>query len=335
MTSRIGLAVFGLGSIGNIHVKNILTSPRASLKWIVRNKLEEAEKFVKAYDISARCATPAQINDVIDDPSVRGVLICSPSTSHEEIIAASLKGGKTVLCEKPITTEVSSTQACYDLAEKQGCHLLCAFHRRFDPSFRALHERVVSGSLGPLRMVRTSSRDYTPPTADYIKTSGGIFIDTVIHDLDITSWVVGSRPRLVFSRGHAFSDQFAKHGDVDVQVTTVHFENGVIAILDNVRQSLYGYDQRFEAVCEEGMLTVDNPTLNSLSEHGPRVTATPRTGQSYLTRYPQAYANEMEHFLDVLEGKAAPLITKDETLQAMRLAEACKQSCQSGQPLVV
>ncbi|KAK3094453.1 hypothetical protein FSP39_001892 [Pinctada imbricata] len=285
------------------HVKNIMLSPRAAVKWIVRNRKEDAEKFVKDFNLSAKCTTPSQVESVYNDPEVNAVLICSPTNTHQPIIIQALNAEKAVFCEKPITADIETTKACYELAEKKKRPLFCAFHRRFDPGFREVWEKVRNKSLGKTRVIKTTSRDVQPPPLSYIKTSGGIIYDSTIHDLDLAMWLSGSMPKTVYVSGSAFDPDVAKCNDLDQVLVTIKFENGVNAVVDNGRVAVYGYDQRLEVLCDKGMLNVDNHLTSLVSYHGGQDTSVPRIDSHYSTRYPQAYANELEHFLDVLEGR--------------------------------
>ncbi|RUS91090.1 hypothetical protein EGW08_001115, partial [Elysia chlorotica] len=160
---KFGIALFGLGRMGAIHARSILLSPRARLKWIVRNKLEEARKFADTFDSPIQCVGPAQLDSVLADDSVDAVIVCSPTSQHEPVIRAAIDAGKAIFSEKPITPSVDSTRAIYELAETKGVPLLCAFHRRFDASLMAVKESVASGQAGRLRLLRSSSHDHSPP----------------------------------------------------------------------------------------------------------------------------------------------------------------------------
>ncbi|KAJ8310451.1 hypothetical protein KUTeg_012316 [Tegillarca granosa] len=164
---------------GVTHLKHIMTSPRATVKWIVRNQIQEAERFVKDFNLSAKCATPENLEPVFNDPEVNAVLICSPTGTHAEIIKASLIADKAVFCEKPVTPDIPSTAACYDLASSKQKPLLCAFHRRFDPSFKQLYQRVRNQDLGNVKVLKSISREVKTPSISYVKISGIVGHDKV------------------------------------------------------------------------------------------------------------------------------------------------------------
>lgn len=326
MNSKVRLAVFGLGRMGLHHVKNILMYPRATLQWIVCENIQDALRVKKEYDLNTHCVTPDKLDQVFDDSSVDAVMVVSPTGTHENLINKALNADKSVFCEKPLTPSVQSTRECYELAEKKDKPLLCAFQRRFDPSFYSLYKQVRSGSNGPVRIIKSTSRDFPFPSVDYLRTSGGIFKDSTIHDLDMVSWIAGSKPMSVFAHGHAHNPALKEFNDNDQVVVVIAFENGSIAIVDNGRWCPYGYDQRMEVLCEKVQLSVDNKGINHLITSGELGTVLPKPEDNFMNRYPQAYRNELEHFINVVEGKEEIRVSKRETIQAMRLAELCYES---------
>ncbi|WAR29996.1 YRBE-like protein, partial [Mya arenaria] len=282
------------------HVRNILRSPRASLRWIVRENVEEARALTSSYNLDTRCETPANAQVAIEDPNVEAVLIVSPSSTHEDLITRSLHAGKAVFCEKPLTTSIQSTRACYDLAEQKNKPIFCAFHRRFDPSHFSIYQQILTGS--------------------------GIFRDSTIHDLDMAGWIIGSRPTSVFAQGHAHKDELKGASDNDQVVVVVTYENGAISVIDNGRWCPFGYDQRLEVLCEKMQLSVENRGANHVVSGTNRGMLQSAPEANFMRRYPEAYANELEHFLDVLEEKDELRVTRRDTLQAMRLADLCYES---------
>ncbi|KAK3787357.1 hypothetical protein RRG08_065358 [Elysia crispata] len=328
---KFGIAVIGLGRMGVIHARSILLSPRARLKWIVRHKVEEARSFADTFDSPIQCVGPGQLDSVLGDHSVDGVVICSPTSQHETVIRAAVDAGKAVFSEKPITPDVDSTRSCYEMAEAKGIPLLCAFHRRFDPSLMAVKASVETGQSGRLRLLRCSSHDHQPPTIDYIKHSGGILKDSTIHDLDMALWMTASPARRVYVQGRAFDPDVRSAGDLDLVVVSVEHESGSVSVIDNGRRCAHGYDQRLEAICEDGSYVVTNRATHQLYTHGTGGSTSPGIDAGFDTRYPQAYLNEMEHFLDILSGSATPKVTKQDTVSAMELAEAAATSALTGQ----
>ncbi|GFS07923.1 LOW QUALITY PROTEIN: inositol 2-dehydrogenase [Elysia marginata] len=258
---------------------------------------------------------------------------------HLYIILSSLTilkpPGKAVFSEKPITADVDTTRVCYEKAEAKNLPFLCAFHRRFDPSLMAVKASLEAGQSGHLRLLRSSSHDHSPPPIDYVRHSGGILKDSTIHDLDMALWMAASPARKVYVQGRAFDPDIRSVGDLDLVVVSVEHESGSVSVIDNGRRCAHGYDQRLEAICEDGSFVVTNRSTHQLYTHGPEVSTRPGIDAGFDTRYPQAYLNEMEHFLDVLDGQATLRVTKQDTLAAMQLAEAAAKSAQTGQVVTI
>ncbi|XP_067668806.1 uncharacterized oxidoreductase YrbE-like [Haliotis asinina] len=329
--AKVGVAVIGLGRMGMVHLKNVMQSPRATLKWIVRNDVKEAERFVDDFSLPSRVTSPDCLDRVLEDPSVGAVIIASPSTEHAQQIQACLSANKAVFCEKPVTPDIESTETYYDLAERNNVPLFCAFQRRYDPSFRQMHDHIRSETFGQLRLLKGSSHDVSAPSTDYIRASGGIFFDSTIHDLDLSLWMVGSKPKSIYACGNAFDPEVGKLGDLDLVNVTIKYENGVVSMIDNGRVSASGYDQRLEAKFDNGNLTVTNTSVNQLHS----ATSAPPYSPGFVGRYDEAYHLELSHFLDVLEGKAELEVTKHDTLSAMKLARACGESLETGAPVLL
>lgn len=190
-----------------------------------------------------------------------------------------------------------------------------------------------SEKTGPVRIIKSTSRDFPFPSVEYLKTSGGIFKDSTIHDLDMCSWIAGSKPVSVFANGHAHNAALLEFRDNDQVVVVITYENGTIAVIDNGRWSPFGYDQRIEVLCEKVQLSVENKGVNLLNTSGDQGTLLPRPEENFITRYQEAYRNELEHFLNVIEGKEQLRVTKEDTLRAMRLAELCYRSLDTNKPI--
>ncbi|KAL8579644.1 hypothetical protein ACOMHN_025596 [Nucella lapillus] len=319
--------------MGGVHVQSLMLSARASVKWLVRSRVQEAERFVQSHSLPARCASPDHLDQVLDDSSVDAVVICSPTASHEDQIRRSLQAGKAVFCEKPVTADIEGTVACYDLAERHKQPLFCAFHRRFDPSFRQVKAGVVNRTMGGVRLIRCTSHDAHHPPIDYIRSSGGIVKDSTIHDLDMALWLSGSKAKRVLCQGHAFNPEVGECGDFDLVVATVMFENGVMAVVDNGRKSAQAYDQRLEVMCDKGGYLVSNRPSQLTSAVLNDATHVAPGESGFVTRYAEAYRAEIEHFLDVMEGRTELRVTRHDTLAAIALADAVTTAAKTRHPV--
>ncbi|XP_070561825.1 uncharacterized oxidoreductase YrbE-like [Ptychodera flava] len=330
----VGFAIFGLGRAGTIHFKNVVANHRAAVRWIIEEDVETANRTVKQYFLDdTRVVDSRGMAAVLGDNRVDAVIVCTPTHTHEKIVRAALKAGKSVFCEKPIAATIESVQSCYDDAEKYNRVLYCAFNRRFDPATRNINHRVKAGEIGQLQQIKVISRELFPPVA-YLKVSGGIFHDSSVHDLDKVCWIVGESPSMVYAQGHAFNADVAAMNDIDTVAIVMKFPCGVLAHIDISRHASYGYDQRLEVFGSKGMLETHNTRPYEVTSHVSAGTVDDKIHTSFVERYDQSYKLELEHFLDILTGKETQVeITSKDTILCSLLAEACSQSYKQGKPI--
>ena len=247
MEGQVVLALCGFGRAGQFHFKGIRLNNRCRLKYVVEVEVEKAEKIILSSNISNVVVINGKdFHVALADPEVQAVIVATPTFTHEGYVTQALQAGKAVLCEKPIAEDIEKVAFCYSEAERAGKPLICAFNRRFDPSMARIQTKVANGDIGKVHILKTTSRDYPPPTLDYLKISGGMFHDTGIHDLDMVCWMIGEEPTTVHTMAHAHQQAVGDIPDVDTLVITMKFPSGVIAIIDISRHSTYGYDQRIE-----------------------------------------------------------------------------------------
>ncbi|XP_071945987.1 uncharacterized oxidoreductase YrbE-like isoform X2 [Antedon mediterranea] len=245
---KIGLAIFGLGRAGMIHIQNAVRNPRVCLKWIVEEDLEKAIKIRNDCFLtdSVQIVKADDSMKAFQDKSVEVVIVCTPTAYHSDIILAALKEGKAVFCEKPIAIEEEVVRTCYAAARECGKLLYCALNRRYDPSMREIYTRVKSGEIGQVRSIKTTSRDHPQPSTAFLKISGGIFHDCATHDMDMICWIMGEAPSTIVCQAHSFIPEISALNDVDQVGIMMKFPSGAIAQIDLNRNAYYGYDQRLE-----------------------------------------------------------------------------------------
>jgi len=249
------IALIGAGRIGQIHGRNIASHPGAKLRWVTDVNAEAAGKLAKA--LGAQSGTDAKA--AIQDPAVNAVAICSSTDTHAEMIETAAKAGKAIFCEKPIDLSLARVDHCLDVVRKAGVTMMIGFNRRFDASFAAVHEGIRSGKIGKLETLIITSRDPGPPPIGYIKVSGGLFRDMMIHDFDIATWMLGEMPTEVYATASCLVDpEIGKAGDIDTAMVVLKTKSGCIAQISNSRRAVYGYDQRIEAFGSKGMLQAGN-----------------------------------------------------------------------------
>jgi len=316
----LDIAVIGAGRIGRIHATNASRHPRISLKYIIDPVDAAAAELA-----SASGAKVADLEEALADPAIGGVIVASSTDTHLEFCKRATKAGKAVFCEKPLDLDLGKARAAS--AQLDNARLFLGFNRRFDPNFRKLHDRIHSGEMGPLETLHIVSHDPAPPPIEYVKISGGMFKDMTIHDFDMARWILGEDPVEVYSTATAVVDPaIGAAGDVDTAKIVLRTASGRICVISNSRRSGYGYDQRIEAFCAKGLLRAGNilsSTVESWSEAG---SSTDPLQNFFLDRYADAYRAEMDHFADILDGRALPLVGYDDGVSALAIAEAAMES---------
>ncbi|CAK9826816.1 Uncharacterized oxidoreductase YrbE [Anthophora retusa] len=329
---QVKVALFGIGRAGTIHLSNINTNPRLKLLYIV-DDIESNWLNLKEYwhldDVTF--LTSKQSDRVYNDPNVDAVIVASPTYTHETIVRSALETKKAVFCEKPVAGDSVHTLKCYETAKEVGKPLFCAFNRRFDPSYSALRDKVRNGEIGHVHIIKTVARDCPLPNLEYLKISGGIFHDCIVHDFDIISWILGEYPTKVFVQASAHIPEIKAMGDYDTVVISLYFPSGTLGVIDVSRNSTYGYDQRLEVFGPKGMITADNQlSLSVTTQYGLQGVNTPPILYSFPSRFINAYRRELDHFVDVVLGKDESSVLPKETLAVSKIASACEESVRTG-----
>lgn len=328
--STVEIALFGLGRIGTIHLENLLSNPQIKVHYCVE-QCPERSNFVKnrwrLYD--TEFVEPSEDQQVLDDPRVDAVVVCTPTGTHESLVLRSLHAGKAVLCEKPLAFSYEGIQKCYEAARDANKPLLCAFNRRFDPGFRSIKQRVLEGEVGKVHVVKTCSRDSPLPSIEYLKTSGGMFHDSTVHDIDLICWIMGEYPISVSAQAHAFIPAVEEIGDYDTIAVVLKFPSGSLGVIDMSRNSVYGYDQRLEVFGPKGMLTCGDVRPTSVQRHSTIGSTAVPICFSFASRYHESYLSEINHFVSSVLGHAKIEISGEDTLANSRIASACDESAKT------
>ena len=323
----IEVAVFGAGRIGTIHAGNLAKSPGVRLLYIADPNAGAAQALAARHG-----AQVATIPQIFEDDKIKAVLICSSTDTHADLILAAAAAGKQIFCEKPVDLDVARARECAAAVDKAGVACMIGFQRRFDPTFSALKARLVAGEIGTPEMLIVTSRDPGAPPIPYIKSSGGIFKDMLIHDFDIFRWILEDEAETVHASASCLTDPaIGEAGDVDSTAVTIRTKAGRLCQINTTRRAAYGYDQRFEVLGSGGMLQAGNhgptevvaSTANAISRDLPE--------HFFLERYRTAYAAEMAHFFAVLTGAEELRTTIVDGLKALELADAATTSWREGQ----
>jgi myo-inositol 2-dehydrogenase/D-chiro-inositol 1-dehydrogenase len=305
-TATVGVGVIGVGRIGRLHADLLAREvPGATLAAVY----DADPSAAKAVGVRAHDA----LEDLLADPGVDAVAICSSTSTHADLIVAAARAGKAIFCEKPISLDLTEVDRALAAVDAAGVPFQIGFNRRFDPAHQAVHDAVVRGDVGEPQLVRISSRDPAPPPMEYVRGSGGIFLDMTIHDFDMARYVTGSEVVEVFARGAVRVDRaFAEAGDVDTAVVTLVHESGCLTTIDNSRQAVYGYDQRVEVFGSRGVASSENPLAHSAVVRTAGGGSVARLPYFYLERYIPSYIREWEAFVEAVRtGGPTPVSGAD------------------------
>lgn len=328
MTLRIG--VIGVGRIGRMHAGYIARqTPRAELSAVSDVSSTAAEEVGAMYGVPA--VGPDEVIAASD-----AVAICTSTDTHVDYIIDAAEAGKAIFCEKPISLDLAQVDRVAAVLDRRDVPFMVGFNRRFDPGHRAVREAVASGRIGEVRMARVTSRDPSPPPVDYVRVSGGIWVDMMIHDFDMAAYVVGSPVVQVWAQGANLIDPaIGEAGDVDVAVAVLTHANGAITTIDISREAPYGYDQRVEVLGSLGMAVSDNVRLSSSEVYLADETHRPVLPNFFIERYETAYRDQWRSFTDyVLDGGPSP-VSLAEGRAPVVVAGAAAESARTGRPVAV
>jgi myo-inositol 2-dehydrogenase / D-chiro-inositol 1-dehydrogenase len=324
----LGMALLGCGRIGRIHAVNLARQPRA--------------KLVCVYDVAADAARQTAtelgtrhvggVEEIWENGEIGAILIATPTDTHVPLISAAVKAGKAVFCEKPIDVDLERARSCWrDLAPHRP-RLMMGFNRRYDPSFRALRERLQRGQIGRLELVVITSRDPAPPPLTYLRSSGGLLRDMTIHDFDMARYLAGDITQVQAFGANLVDPKIAKIGDIDTCTIALRAKSGALLQINNSRRCAYGYDQRIEVFGAQGMLQAGNRRATSV-EHSDaeRTAARDPVLNFFLERYADAYRAELEAFIEAVEEGRPMRPDFSDGLEALRLAAAAEESLRSQQ----
>ncbi len=320
MTVRFGL--LGAGRIGKVHAKAVSGNPDATLVAVADAFPAAAEAIAAQYGCAVRTIEEIEAAGDID-----AVVICTPTDTHADLIERFCRAGKAVFCEKPIDLDVERVRACMKVVKETGGKLMVGFNRRFDPHFMAVREAIDAGRIGDVEMVTITSRDPGAPPVDYIRRSGGIFRDMTIHDFDMARFLLGEEPVTVTATAAVLVDKaIGEAGDYDSVSVILQTASGKQAVISNSRRATYGYDQRIEVHGSKGMVSAENQRPVSIEVATGDGYTRPPLHDFFMTRYTEAYANEIAGFIAALE-KGTPLAPSGaDGLAALAIADAALAS---------
>ncbi len=329
------VGIIGAGRIGKVHTESICNYVKnAKVKAIADPFLSE-ETAAWAKKLGVEVVTK-DYREILSDPEIGAVLICSSTDTHSPISIEAIHAGKHIFCEKPIDHDVAKINEVRKALEGTNLKYQVGFNRRFDHNFEAVRNAVQAGKIGEPHIVKITSRDPEPPSAAYVAVSGGMFLDMTIHDFDMARFLVGSDVEEVYVQSAVLVDPaIGEAGDVDTAVITMKMTNGALAVIDNSRRAAYGYDQRAEVFGSKGMVAVENDSASNAKI----ATAGGVTGEKplffFLERYMQAYAKEVTAFVDAVVNDTDVPVNQDDGLKAVLIGLAATKSAKEHRPVKI
>jgi myo-inositol 2-dehydrogenase / D-chiro-inositol 1-dehydrogenase len=329
MTVKFGL--LGAGRIGKVHAKAVGGNADARLVAVADPFAEAANAIAKAYGCDVRT-----IEEIEKSADIDAVIICTPTDTHADLIERFARAGKAIFCEKPVDLDAARVKACLKVVADTKAKLMVGFNRRFDPHFMAVRKAIADGKIGTVEMVTITSRDPGAPPVDYIKRSGGIFRDMTIHDFDMARFLLGEEIAVVSAHAAVLVDpEIGKAGDYDSATVILETKSGKQAVLSNSRRATYGYDQRIEVHGSKGVVSAENQRAVSIEIANGEGYTRPPLHDFFMTRYTEAYANEIAAFIAAIVEGAPISPTGTDGLLALQLADAALESVKSGKRVTI
>lgn len=328
---KLNVGIIGAGRIGQVHAKSITYHiPQAKIVAISDIYYEGAEKVAESLGI------PNAYEDyhvILNNPEIDAVLICSSTDTHADIAVEAAEAGKHIFCEKPVDLTVAKIKKVIAAVEKAGVKLQIGFNRRYDHNFAEIKRLANDGKLGKLQTIKITSRDPEPPSIDYVKVSGGIFLDMTVHDFDMARFIGGEVEEVYANAAVTVDEAIGEAGDVDTALIALKFKNGAIGVIDNCRKACYGYDQRLEVFGTGGQASAANDTPTNVSYINEKGNMTDKPLYFFLERYMQSFTDEMTEFINAVQNDELTKTTVNDGLEALRLGLAAKLSVKEHRPV--
>ena len=323
--NKINIALFGLGRIGQMHAQNLFDHNEFNLKYIfdIDNRL--GKKFSKKYN----CISIIKPKIALNDKKVKIIFIATSTKSHLKFIQAAVKEKKIVFCEKPLDLDLKKINICKKKISSFKPQIQMGFNRRYDPSHHSLKQNLNKNKIGKLEKIIITSRDPSPPSLNYIKKSGGIFKDMMIHDFDLARYYAGNdKFEHIFATGNKFSDKkYKKINDLELATVVLKSKKGIQCIITNSRHCSFGYDQRVELFGTKGMMISDNQrdletTFYSKNHTNNKVSFK----DFFIERYAEAFKIQLDDLVKVYRKKIKPRSDFEDGRISLIMAETAKKS---------
>ena len=329
----VTIGIIGAGRIGKVHAESISNYVRnARIKTVADPFMNDSTaQWLEGLGVQN---TTKDYKEILNDPEIEAVLICSSTDTHSPISLEAIAAGKHVFCEKPIDHDLSKIKQVVDALKGTNLKYQVGFNRRHDHNFAAVKQAILDGKVGDVHIIKITSRDPAPPSPAYIAVSGGMFLDMTIHDFDMVRFLAGCDAEEIYVQSAVLVDPaIGEAGDVDTAVITLKMENGAIAVIDNSRQAVYGYDQRAEVFGSKGMAATANDTLSSMVLSNAEGVTGEKPLYFFLERYMQSFATEIKGFIHAIENDTDTPVGVEDGFNPVQMGLAAKKSVEEHRPV--
>lgn len=329
----INVGIIGAGRIGKVHTESICNYVRnAKIRTVADPCMNEnTRRWLLSMGVER---TVQDYHEILNDPEIDAVLICSSTNTHAPISLEAIAAGKHVFCEKPIDHDLTKIKRVVKALKGSGVKYQVGFNRRHDHNFAAVKQAILDGKVGDAHIIKITSRDPEPPSAEYAAVSGGMFLDMTIHDFDMVRYLAGCDAEEIYVQSAVLVDPaIGEAGDVDTAVITLKMENGAIAVIDNSRRAAYGYDQRAEVFGSKGMAATANDTQSSMVLSNADGVTGEKPLYFFLERYMQSFATEVKGFISAIENDTDTLVGVEDGLKSVLMGIAAQKSVLEHRPV--
>ncbi len=328
---KLKVGIIGAGRIGQVHAKSITYHiPQAEIVAISDIFVDGAKKVAEELSIPNYYQ---DYHEILNNPEIEAVLICSSTDTHADIACEAAEAGKHIFCEKPVDLTVAKIKKVIAAVDKAGVKLQIGFNRRYDHNFAYIKSLANEGKLGDLQTIKITSRDPEPPKPEYVAVSGGIFLDMTVHDFDMARFIGGEVEEVYANATVMVDPAIGDAGDVDTALVSLKFKSGAVGVIDNCRKACYGYDQRLEVFGSGGQASAANDTPTNVSYINENGNVTDKPLYFFLERYMQSFTDEMNEFIDAVINNKKTKTTVNDGLEALRLGLAAKLSVAEHRPV--
>ena len=323
--NQINIALLGLGRIGQMHALNLTNHPEFNLKYtfdIDKNLNKKLAKKHKSIPIN-------NPNIAFNDKSIKCIFIATSTKTHLNYIDKAVRNKKVVFCEKPLDLSLKKINEYKKKLSKLNPKIQIGFNRRYDAGHNSLKKNLINGKIGKLEKIIITSRDPAPPSTDYLKNSGGIFKDMMIHDFDLARYYVGSDEfRYLFATGEYFKDKkFKKVKDLELATVVMKTRKGIQCVITNSRHCSFGYDQRVELFGDKGMLISENQRDLETTSYFKNSTGSKRSFKNFfIERYSEAFKNQLSDLAKFCKKNIKPRANFEDGRMSVILAETANKS---------